>query len=451
MDLGLKLSNRFRFLLANDILSAPSETYAENFRHKVVNTDEISVDTRLPVYLLGDVAKVDFDLFQDKDADVVVGGPPCQDFSIVRGPAEERQGIDVKRGQLYAHFIRALIHTQPKIFVFENVPGLKSANKGSAYQVIQEDFSNLDIRWKEIRSIVENSFVDHIKSYVLIFSNIVDSSNLGVPQKRRRLIIIGVRTDFIQDEWQKKSIMTKAENVLYGRESLLRKYPLTPLETFEGLPLPELSNEYKKIMKDYEGVAEEVSTEKALDWEQNTWRHLNFDVVKDYIKVNNISSSLDAEIDEAFEEHGQILKELGYYQNRLDGKIFEDGSNEIPDESESVLERQSMIPPDENCEFVKGTKWEVEGRGLSLIYRRLHPLKPSYTVVAHGGGGTWGYHYRRERGRLTNRERARLQTFPDNFTFKGSIGKVRAQIGEAVPPMLGMKIAEVVDTILKKA
>jgi len=98
-----------------------------------------------------------------------------------------------------------------------------------------------------------------------------------------------------------------------------------------------------------------------------------------------------------------------------------------------------MIPPDENYLFVKGTKWEVEGRGISLIYRRLHPLKPAYTVVAYGGGGTWGYHYRRNRARLTNRERARLQSFPDSFLFKGNTSQVRAQIGEAVPPLDGEK------------
>ena len=108
-----------------------------------------------------------------------------------------------------------------------------------------------------------------------------------------------------------------------------------------------------------------------------------------------------------------------------------------------------MIPPDENCLYVKGTKWEVEGRGRSLIYRRIHPLKPSYTVMAYGGGGTWGYDYRRGRSKLTNRERARLQSFPDSFTFSGNAAKVRAQIGEAVPPLLGEKVAELVDAVLK--
>lgn len=70
---------------------------------------------------------------------------------------------------------------------------------------------------------------------------------------------------------------------------------------------------------------------------------------------------------------------------------------------------------------------------ISHVYRRIHPDKPSTTIIAAGGGGTWGYHYPEPRS-LTNRERARLQTFPDNFIFEGSIAEVRRQIGNAVPP-----------------
>lgn len=69
---------------------------------------------------------------------------------------------------------------------------------------------------------------------------------------------------------------------------------------------------------------------------------------------------------------------------------------------------------------------------LSSIYRRLHPEKPSYTVTGSGGGGTHIYHWSQSRA-LTNRERARLQTFPDEFEFFGSKDSVRKQIGMAVP------------------
>jgi len=82
------------------------------------------------------------------------------------------------------------------------------------------------------------------------------------------------------------------------------------------------------------------------------------------------------------------------------------------------------IPPD-NPLYVKGM--------ISHVYRRVKLDEPSKTIIAAGGGGTWGYHYPEPRP-LTNRERARLQSFPDNFIFEGSISEVRRQIGNAVPP-----------------
>ena len=74
----------------------------------------------------------------------------------------------------------------------------------------------------------------------------------------------------------------------------------------------------------------------------------------------------------------------------------------------------------------------MKGAKISQIYKRLSPDKPAYTVTGSGGGGTHIYHYEEPRA-LTNRERARLQTFPDNFVFEGSKESVRKQIGMAVP------------------
>ena len=74
----------------------------------------------------------------------------------------------------------------------------------------------------------------------------------------------------------------------------------------------------------------------------------------------------------------------------------------------------------------------MKGAKISQIYKRLDPTKPAYTVTGSGGGGTHIYHYKENRA-LTNRERARLQTFPDNYVFEGSKESVRKQIGMAVP------------------
>ena len=449
LDLGFKLTGSFDINFGSDILVSAVETYSHNFGAKLVTNQPETSD--IPSVFLGDVAKLDFNNLKDLEFDVISGGPPCQDFSVVRGPQVERSGIDVSRGKLYSHFIRALIHLQPRVFVFENVPGLMSANNGEAYKVILEDFSALNIRWSEIRKLVGNSSRVTPQDYEIIYSGLVDASKLGVPQARKRLIIIGLRKDILQSIWWKvKPLKEKVTNTLYGKNRLVSKYPLTPLEVFEGKPLPDLQSRYAEVMKDYDGVAEEVGTPKSLEWKQNKWEKLTFDVVKDYLSLNGIEHANETEINEAFKEHEELLKELGYYGVKVSDINPLDGSNKVPKESQGVLERMKRIPPDENHEFVRGTIWEVEGRGMSLIYRRIHPLKPSYTVVAYGGGGTWGYHYVSKRGMLTNRERARIQTFPDSFYFKGSWSQVRAQIGEAVPPLMAKRIGEAVASILRE-
>jgi len=443
LDSGFVNTGKFKMLLANDVLSAPAETYTKNYPHKVLEAEKFSTKTKFPVYIVGDISKINFDPLPKLDC--MVGGPPCQDFSITRGKSE-RKGIQVTRGKLYSHFVRALTKTQPKVFVFENVPGLISANKSTAYETIKQDFQNMTVRFSEIKEIPNRS---KPKNYFLIFNDIVDASNIGVPQKRNRLIIMGVRKDLVR--WPlDNEMMQRAKSMLKGEKSLVSKYPLTALEVFEGKTIPKLGDTYYEIMDDYRGVAEKVGTKKALDWKKRVWKKLTFNIVDDYLVANKIAQKDEKETEMAFHEHGKILKELDYYRRKIEGRKFPDSSNDLPNEGENVIERMKMIPPDMNSGFVDGTKWKVESRGMSHIYRRLHPLKPAYTVLAYGGGGTWSYHYKRYRGRLTNRERARLQTFSDNYMFEGTVSEVRAQIGEAVPVRLGQKIAEVAEMVLEK-
>lgn len=129
--------------------------------------------------------------------------------------------------------------------------------------------------------------------------------------------------------------------------------------------------------------------------------------------------------------------------------IPRDAANvELTKQSAKVIERLKHIPQGQNV-WWKGLpahlQLNVKGARLSQIYRRLKADEPSYTITGSGGGGTHVYHWAQPRA-LTNRERARIQTFPDSYVFAGSKESVRKQIGMAVPPT-GAKI--IIQSILK--
>ncbi len=112
-------------------------------------------------------------------------------------------------------------------------------------------------------------------------------------------------------------------------------------------------------------------------------------------------------------------------------------NHEVTRQSATVVRRLELIDPGENAFNAKRMtdelRLKVKGATLSQIYKRLHPNRPSYTITGSGGGGTHGYHWAEPRA-LTNRERARIQTFPDDFRFVGRKESVRRQVGMAVPP-----------------
>lgn len=120
--------------------------------------------------------------------------------------------------------------------------------------------------------------------------------------------------------------------------------------------------------------------------------------------------------------------------------------SELTRQSAVVVERLTHIPPGENAWYEGipvNLRLNVKGATMSQIYKRLDPNKPSYTITGSGGGGTHGYHWAEPRA-LTNRERARLQTFPDTYNFAGSKESIRKQIGMAVPPWGAQVIFEAV-------
>lgn len=300
MDLGFR-DALFETIWANDTDEQAVATYRRMLGGHIVH---------------GDITEID--PFKDPtvpDADVVIGGFPCQDFSVVW----KRPGLDGKRGNLYKNFRDFVAAKKPKAFVAENVKGLLTANNKKAIQTIVKD-------------------LEDIAPGYLVKPRLYNFAEYGVPQLRERVLIVGVRVD-------------TGFNFVHPRPKYGPRGNLPYITAGEAL----------------DGVEE-------------------------------------------------VLK-----------------NNEIPRQLPKTRQMLEMIPEGGNyTDIPRDSPFYVKGL-ISHVYRRIDRSQPSATIIAAGGGGTGGYHYPEPRG-LTNRERARLQSFPDWFEFEGGISDVRRQIGNAVPP-----------------
>jgi DNA (cytosine-5)-methyltransferase 1 len=149
-------ANSIEIVYANDIDKGACELFEKNFG--------ILPDNR-------DIREVASDLLPDFD--VLTGGFPCQSFSIV-AQNPKRLGISDERGKLFFEMCRILRDKQPICFIAENVKGLLSANDGAAFPLILDEFRNSGYK------------VTH---------SVLNAVNYGVPQKRERVIIVGIRND----------------------------------------------------------------------------------------------------------------------------------------------------------------------------------------------------------------------------------------------------------------
>jgi DNA (cytosine-5)-methyltransferase 1 len=456
LDLGLRMSGRYDIKLANDVNPIAAETYSQNFGAKIVQGTKITQtdkEHQKTVFLLEDIRKLDFHAFLSlfPETDVVIGGPPCQDFSITRGSDRNSGKITGERGKLYAYFVKALIFLKPKYFVFENVPGIVSDNRGATWDIIREDFQNLSIHVGDIEKMAGDGFKGTNPGYFLAYEGVADASAVGVPQKRKRVLVVGVRKDLIESASAdlpgilEEKIREICRSKVEGIGLPFREFPLTAIETFEGNTLNRLEEKYKEIMTIWLSDEKNQRVQPLRQWAQGFSKFLSEGIIRNYCDANGLNFKCER-IEEAMRYHEHILTQLGFLGRKVcNGDTCSDRTCDFSKEKDNVISRLYFTPPDENYKFLyRYRKWRVEGKNISMIYRRIHPLKPAYTVTANGGGGTHGYHYERSRSRLTNRERARLQTFPDTFKLNGTYGKQREIIGNAVPPLLGKSVGEAV-------
>lgn len=314
--------------------------------------------------------------------DLIIGGPPCQAYSVAGRIRDENGMKDDYRNYLFESYLRIVNNYKPKAFVFENVPGMLSAKPGDGKKYIVD--------------IIKEQFED---SGYVILSNLkealFDFTEYGIPQKRSRIIILGLRREY------------------YGNESeeLLDKF----YKDF----LPKYKVKKIKTVRDAIG-----DLPKLYPLESN-----------ETIKVNGKKYS------HTFHNKPNIYNHLPRYHNKRDIEIFRLLCNDIESGQNNYTSTESL------------KKLYTQLTGKTSNIHKFYVLRwnqPSNTIPAHlyKDGLRHIHPDSRQARTLTVREAARLQTFPDDYKFITGNNLEYKMIGNAVPPHFAKIIANAVYKLL---
>jgi DNA (cytosine-5)-methyltransferase 1 len=317
--------------------------------------------------VFGDSKGID-SLIGNNSVDLILGGPPCQAYSIA-GRVRDINGMqDDYRNYLFESYVNMVQHYQPKAFVFENVEGILSAKPGGV-QIVDR----IKIAFQEIGY----EITDNLRTNALF-----DTSFYNVPQKRKRLIIFGVKKSE-----KSTQIVRNFYAQLKGKAS---KSPLSSKVAFDNLP-------------------------KIFPCQNSTKNSHN-------VKLNGVPLPKN--------------HEPRTHSNR-DIEIFKLLANDIRTGEEKYTSSQALI---------KLYKEKTGKDSNFHKYHVIREDKPSNTIPAHlYKDGLRHIHPDPEQARsITVREAARLQSFDDDFEFLGSKSDQYKMIGNAVPPKFAKIIAQII-------
>lgn len=406
---------------------------------------------------------------------VLIGGPPCQAYSLAGRSRVGGIHESDHRVHLYKQYLRIIAVHQPAVFVMENVKGLLSAslNGEKIFDLIKRDLSSPSQveEYKDsncpdykIYSLVKpadrdfegNPVYSHDRDYL------IQSEKYGVPQKRHRVILLGVRKDITVEP------------------GILKQAPkeVTVKDVLDGLP--ELRSSISRRVKGVKYVIKEDGTTKkrriyesiedsSERWKKEvnafredivTWNGFDGDAYKEQIEPSAIGKGSEFVACELPVRQGDIHK--WYKDERMGGlpnhesrshlledlkrylfsSMFTDEKGHFPKLHEYVDHAEDLLPDHDNAKSGK----------FNDRFRVQLPNKPATTVTSHiSKDGHYFIHYDYTQCRsFTVREAARIQTFPDNYLFCGSRTAQFHQVGNAVPPFLAKQIGEVVKKLLIK-
>lgn len=373
MDLGFKNAG-FDIVWANDFNYDATITYKNNIGNHIIHGNILDIKS-------SDIPD---------NIDVVIGGFPCQGFSV----ANTKRSIEDERNFLYKELLRVVRDKQPKFFVGENVKGILSLANGKVFEMIKEDFRNI--------------------GYVLD-AKLLNSANYGVPQTRQRVIILGNRigkkVKFPEETHGEKDYISTKQVIEH----------LSDIETVERNTNDVITLDDKKIYN-------HISYTNVLNKFYKRKDGVTQEEICDYLKYwRNKKGISTKRVDEYF----------GYKHTAGHWFRKDNNSGSIPKPSDWIKLKELLGFCDKYDDFV--TNLIEKEIVFEQSLRITNWDKPSDTITA----STPEIHINKQR-RLSVRECAIIQTFPDDFVFYGSLSSQHRQVGNAVPPLLATKIANLI-------
>jgi len=381
---------------------------------------------------------------------VLVGGPPCQAYSLVGRSrrAGDPTFEDDEKHFLYREYLKIIIDHKPPVFVMENVKGLLSAkvNGEPVIQKIVDDLSNpvKAIKKKDnglkykLYSLSEHG---EFKEEVDPKSFVIKAEEYGVPQARHRMFIVGVRSD------------------ISAKPRLLEKKKSPRIE--------EIIKDMPKIRSGVSKQKDSVTLWRKVIRSSNSSNWYKSLRTKETKPVRTVLEGCLAQIvsspEETFSARYTAPKVMRdwYYDGRLKKMNAHESRSHMESDIHRYLfasayaEAMKISPKlaDFPAELLPDHKNVENGRAGEMFSDRFRVQvkgRVSTTITSHiSKDGHYFIHYDPLQCRsLTVREAARLQTFPDNYHFEGPRTSQYHQVGNAVPPYLALQIAEIIKDLL---
>lgn len=389
---GFEQSGKYRMLGAVEWEPSPVKELRNHLKRKwnmldaddrvlqfdIQRTDELFAGWEDKTYGISDGLDK---LIGDQKLDVIIGGPPCQAYSVAGRIRDEHGMREDYRNYLFESYLKVVQHYKPRAFVFENVPGILSAKPGDG-----------SVR---IIDLIQKAFADAGYAVLSDLSKaVVDMTDYGVPQNRKRIIILGISKEIYGD---------KADGMV---------------EAFYASYLPEYKIEKKSTVRDAIGDLPKLKpVEAPVTYEGRKLSHCLPDPMING-HISRFHSKRDIELFKFLEEDiasgkmnyigAESLKEL---YTRLTGKT-------------SNVHKYYVLRWDEPSNLIPAHLFKD---GL----RHIHPDPEQCRTI-------------------TVREAARLQTFPDDYLFNCSQTDAFKMIGNAVPPLFARKIANAVYHLIQE-